>query len=148
LWAKCAQRVRKKLTQGLTVSSSGDRPAAARPWAIGINCTNIHRCAKLIQKFESAAQEQSLSLPRLVVYPDGAADRVYDTAAQKWVSEEADADAEKDTPNRRPWHEEMAGIVREVRGRGAWEGVLAGGCCHTTPAHIAALRNALGFSVS
>jgi homocysteine S-methyltransferase len=120
--------------------SSKDRPAE-RPFAIGINCTKVYKLRDLIQIFESASKEQNLVLPRLVIYPDGASGLIYDPVTQKWVRKaESDAD---DTSKRRDWHEEVADIVRQVRDRGAWKGILVGGCCKTRPGHIAALMKSL-----
>ena len=85
-----------------------------------------------------------MALPRLIIYPDGASGLIYDTATQKWVvATEASDSKGKDASRHRGWHEELADIVREVHGRGAWKGILVGGCCKTTPAHIVKLRQSL-----
>jgi homocysteine S-methyltransferase len=94
--------------------------------------------------FEAASKEQSLALPRLIIYPDGASGLIYDTVTQKWVvATEAFDSKDKGASRHRGWHEELADIVREAHGRGAWKGILVGGCCKTTPAHIAKLRQSL-----
>ena len=94
--------------------------------------------------FEAASKEQSLALPRLIIYPDGASGLIYDTVTQKWVvATEASGSRDKDALRQKSWHEELADIVREVHGRGVWKGILVGGCCKTTPAHIAKLRQSL-----
>ena len=104
----------------------------------------MHKLGNLIQIFEAASKEQSLTLPHLVIYPDGASGLIYDTVTQKWVeATEASDSKDKDASRQRGWHEELADIVREVHGRGAWKGILVGGCCKTTPAHIVKLRQSL-----
>jgi homocysteine S-methyltransferase len=105
----------------------------------------VHKLGNLIQIFEAASKEQSLTLPHLVIYPDGASGLFYDTVTQKWVvaATEVSDSRDKDALRQRGWHEELADIVRGVHGRGAWEGVLVGGCCKTTPAHIVKLRQSL-----
>jgi homocysteine S-methyltransferase len=95
----------------------------------------------LIQKFEFASKEQNISLPHLVIYPDGSSGLIYDTVTQKWVAKERSEN--KDNSARKDWHEEIAEIMRKVRDRGTWKGILVGGCCKTTPTHIAALRKSL-----
>jgi homocysteine S-methyltransferase len=94
--------------------------------------------------FEAASKEQGIALPRLIIYPDGAPGLIYDTVVQKWVvATEASDSKDKDASRQRGWHGELADIVREVHGRGVWKGILVGGCCKTTPAHIARLRKSL-----
>ena len=105
----------------------GTRP----PFAIGINCTKIYKVAGLIERFEDAAQSQGLALPCLVVYPDGAGDKVYDTVTQQWIG---DGSAQP------PWDEQMIDIVRQVRTRARWRGMIVGGCCKISPGQIAQLR--------
>lgn len=106
----------------------GSRP----PFAIGINCTKIYKVAGLIRGFEDAAQSQGLELPRLVIYPDGAGDKVYDTTTQQWMGGDS-AQA--------PWDEQMIDIIHQVRRRGRWRGLIVGGCCKTAPGQIAKLRS-------
>ena len=104
------------------------------PFAIGINCTSAHKISGLIRKFEEAADGLGLTLPRIVIYPDGAGGLIYDTARQKWVGNGSE-DA--------PWDEQVFYIVKEVVGRGRWAGLIVGGCCKTTPGYIAKLRKRL-----
>jgi homocysteine S-methyltransferase len=132
--------MRKGRKQAYQICSSRDRPAA-RPFAIGINCTKVHKLSNLVQKFESAAKEQSLTLPRLVIYPDEASGLVYDSVTQKWAPKEMSD--KKDTSTLKNWHDEVAEIVLQVCNRGAWKGILVGGCCKTTPAHILELKKLL-----
>lgn len=114
----------------VTVMVQGER----KPFAIGINCTKIHKVAALVRRFEDAAKAIPVELPRLVMYPDGAGRKVYDTQRQQWVGDDSDSN---------PWHEQVSEIVNEIRHRGAWKGIIVGGCCKTTPGHIAKLRKRL-----
>jgi homocysteine S-methyltransferase len=109
-------------------------PLRPRPYAIGINCTKVQKISRLVRNFEDAYHklgEGYFTLPRLVIYPDGAGDRVYDTKTQKWVGDQSEGV---------PWDQQMFGLVKEIQQRGKWEGILVGGCCKTTPEHIAKLR--------
>jgi homocysteine S-methyltransferase len=108
----------------------GPRP----PFAIGINCTKIRRIANLIKSFEQAATGRSLQLPRLVVYPDGAGGKVYDTKLQQWIGDDS---------LETPWDEQMLEIIKKVRSSNLWKGIIVGGCCKTTPDHIRKLRGRL-----
>ncbi|KAL2423338.1 hypothetical protein ABEF95_006704 [Exophiala dermatitidis] len=105
-----------------------------KPFAIGLNCTKIHKIPGLIRRFEEAAQSLSIKLPRLVIYPDGAGTKVYDTRLQQWVGEDQDG---------KPWDQQIFEIVSDVQTRGVWDGVIVGGCCKTTPEHIQKLRKRL-----
>ena len=109
---------------------SGARP----PFAIGLNCTKVEKVPTLIRHFEAAASELSIDLPRLVIYPDGAGGLVYDTMRQQWVGS-GDEDS--------PWDLSMEKIVKQVTDRGKWKGLIVGGCCKTTPDHIAKLKQRL-----
>lgn len=39
-----------------------------------------------------------------------------------------------------PWDKMVFGIVKRARDRGIWKEIIVGGCCKTTPEHIAKLR--------
>ncbi len=108
------------------------------PFAIGINCTKIHKLQRLILNFERAILDACLSFPALVLYPDGAGGQVYDTQLQKWIDVDSAVQAAS-----RPWYENVADIVRDVQGRHIWKSIIVGGCCKTTPLHIANLRQSL-----
>ncbi len=108
----------------------GEKP----PYAIGINCTKVNKLPSLIRSFETAALEQDLNLPRLIIYPDGAGKKVYDTTSQQWVG----ANGEQ-----LPWEQQVYDIVREVQVRRKWRGIIVGGCCKTTPKHIKKLKEKL-----
>lgn len=111
------------------------------PFAIGFNCTKVSKAAHLIQQFESAIEELKLPFPRLVLYPDGAHDLVYNTTLQTWENLDASGSVQ-------PWHELMLDVIQDVQSRGRWSGIIAGGCCKTTPAHIRALKDGLMQSES
>lgn len=74
--------------------------------------------------FEEGAKSQGLNLPRLVLYPDGAGEKVYDTKLQQWIGDDQDSV---------PWDEQVLQIVNEVRKRSAWQGIIVGGCCKANP---------------
>ncbi|KAK5053814.1 hypothetical protein LTR84_001776 [Exophiala bonariae] len=105
-----------------------------RPFAMGINCTKIHKISALILAFEEAAKSQGFDLPRLVLYPDAAGGKVYDTKLWQWIGNDEDE---------APWGEQVTQIVSEVRKRAAWQGIIVGGCCKASPQHIKKLRSCL-----
>jgi homocysteine S-methyltransferase len=111
-----------------------NQSSTTMPDAIGINCTKVHKIPRLIKMFEEAAEKLDLALPYLVMYPDGAGGLIYDTAAQKWVG---------DSSQETSWDEQVFNIFKDITSRGRWPGLIVGGCCKTTPAHIALLRNRL-----
>lgn len=135
-WISCVFPNNERLPDGTGIDElvktllEGDR----QPWAIGINCTKAHKVAALVQRFEDAAQQLHMELPRLVMYPDGAGSKVYDTTLQQWTGDDGDL---------QPWDEQVCGIVQEVQKRGRWKGITVGGCCKTTPEHIKRLRKRL-----
>ena len=141
------------LPDGTTVSElvdamiGGAHNGGQQPWGIGINCTSITRLEFLIVLFEAAVkkiaekpQAQASNLqqtwPWLVIYPDGAEGLVYNTTSQTWDAVESSCN----TKNQTSWDEEVAMIVRRASERACWKGILVGGCCKTTPDHIARLR--------
>jgi homocysteine S-methyltransferase len=109
----------------------GDEP---RPWGIGINCTKIWKVRDLIVEFEQAIENAGYEKTRLVLYPDGAGDLVYDTTKQEWLP------ADKKKGSGKAWDEDMTEIATEVTRRGKWNGIIIGGCCMTGPEQIAALK--------
>ncbi|KEF55862.1 uncharacterized protein A1O9_07442 [Exophiala aquamarina CBS 119918] len=104
------------------------------PFAIGINCTKIHKISMLVADFERAAMLQGFNLPRLVIYPDGAGGKVYDTEIQQWIGDSQDG---------APWDEQLFKIVTEIRERSTWNGIIVGGCCKANPENIANLKRRL-----
>jgi homocysteine S-methyltransferase len=111
----------------VSIMLQGERP----PFAIGINCTKVQKLPDLIRSFEDSAEAHNLALPRLVIYPDGAGSKVYDTTLQRWLGNAEDNS---------PWEQQVYDIVKEVQGRGKWAGIIVGGCCKTTPKHIKKLK--------
>ncbi|CAF9927378.1 MAG: hypothetical protein HETSPECPRED_006570 [Heterodermia speciosa] len=125
----------------------GAHTGGQKPWGIGINCTSITKLESLIVLFEAAvmasiqnSQAQASNLqqtwPWLVVYPDVAEGLVYNTVSQTWDAVEKPCG----TKITSSWDEEVAMIVRRASERALWKGILVGGCCKTTPDHIARLR--------
>lgn len=139
-WISCVFPNDDKLPDGSSIEDvikamlEQDQYNTLPPYAIGINCTKVHKISRLVKKFEEAAERLNLLLPRLVIYPDGAGGLIYDTATQKWVGDGSEKIA---------WDEQVFDIVKDVRDRGRWTGILVGGCCKTTPGHIAKLRERL-----
>lgn len=132
-WISCVFPNDDKLPDSSTIKQAVDAMLEGRnpPFAIGINCTNIGKLPDLIKRFESA----SANLPRLVIYPDGAKGQVYDSTTQKWVGS-----VSEDAP---AWEEQMVNIIKDVQARGRWQGIIAGGCCKTTPKSISKLKRRL-----
>ena len=110
------------------------------PFAIGINCTKVHKLQQLITQFERAILHAGLAFPTLLLYPDGAGGQVYDTVQQKWLDVDATNQAASGS-----WHEHVAQIVQEAQDRHMWRSIIVGGCCKTTPEHIANLRQSLNI---
>ena len=111
--------------------------ADSKPWGIGINCTKIWKMKNLIKEFEQAVREGGHEPPRLVIYPDGAGESVYNVVTQEW---------EERSETRGPvksWDEEMADLVGEVQRSGFWPGIVVGGCCKTGPGEIRVLSGRL-----
>lgn len=104
------------------------------PFAIGINCTKVHKISNLIAAFDKAAISQGFDVPRLVLYPDGAGGKVYDTKLQQWIGDDQDE---------APWDKQVFDIVSDVWKRSAWKGIIVGGCCKTSPGHIEKLKRRL-----
>ncbi|RMZ75685.1 hypothetical protein DV738_g5327, partial [Chaetothyriales sp. CBS 135597] len=113
----------------------GDQP----PAAIGLNCTKIGKVKNLILQFEDAIAQQGHDYPRLVIYPDGAGNQVYDTHLKQWVAAAQATGSEAS----RPWSSVMAEIVREVQQRGKWKSIIVGGCCKVSPTMIKDLHTEL-----
>ena len=135
------------VTELVEAMIGGAHNGGQQPWGIGINCTSITRLESLIVLFEAAVknivekpQAEASNLqqtwPWLVVYPDGAEGLVYNTTSQTWDAVESRYNTKISTS----WDEEVAMIVRRASERAFWKGILVGGCCKTTPDHIARLR--------
>ena len=105
------------------------------PYLIGINCTKLNKVPALVKQFEEAIDKLGVAFPGLVIYPDGADDKVYDTKRQEWVKQDAigmDAIIS--------WDESMLNILLDIEKRGRWKNIIVGGCCKTSPAMIAKLK--------
>lgn len=110
------------------------------PYAIGLNCTKLHRLPALLEAFEAAlAKFAHTNPPLLVLYPDGAANQVYNTTTQVWE----DVPPTPATDGAKTWDQRMEDVVRGVVERDVWGGVIVGGCCKTTPDMIGALKKRL-----
>ena len=104
------------------------------PWGVGINCTKVQKLSGLIDQFEEAAEKLSITLPRLVIAPNGSKGQVYDSVTQTWVG---------DKEERGDWVTTVADLVKNIVAREKWSGVVVGGCCKTGPKEIDDLRRQL-----
>ncbi|TVY15914.1 Homocysteine S-methyltransferase 2 [Lachnellula arida] len=108
---------------------------ARRPRGIGVNCTRVGKVEGLVREFEDAVCELGLSGEvALVLYPDGTRGEVYNTSTKEWEKIEGVEESEVS------WDEMVFGNVQRARDRGVWKEIFVGGCCKTTPDHIAKLR--------
>ena len=96
----------------------------ARPSAVFVQCTPFSDAGAA---FEGLAGALDFAGPRLGVYAN---DGGYDPVAQAWQDRRITPEAYAEGALR--WREAGAEVI--------------GGCCGTTPAHIAAIRNALASS--
>ncbi|KAL8243832.1 hypothetical protein R6Q59_010090 [Mikania micrantha] len=134
-WISCVFPKDNKLPDGSTIEAVVSAMIdGTRPWAIGMNCTKVNKVMALIIEFEESARKLNITLPRLVLYPDGTNGQIYDTTKQMWIGKENEDG---------PWHQKMFEIVEEVLSRGNWEGIVVGGCCKTSPQNIKALSQLL-----
>jgi homocysteine S-methyltransferase len=122
------------------------------PWGIGINCTKVQRLPPLVAAFsdvlEALAKHPHTGFPgpamapRLVVYPDGAENLVYDTATQKWLHSEGENGSGSQGSQ---WDDTVINCLQGALRKEIWDGILVGGCCKTGPGHIQRLRT--GFHI-
>ncbi|KAE8415213.1 Homocysteine S-methyltransferase [Aspergillus pseudocaelatus] len=117
-----------------------------RPWGIGVNCTRIGNVGRIISIMQDELRnldelgtkgyvdewDSVTGRPWLVLYPDGTNGEKYDPVTKTWVA----TDTGKET---RPWDEIYWDVVQGLP-KGAWEGVVMGGCCRAGPEQIATLR--------
>jgi len=111
----------------------------ARPAGLGFNCTSPLAARGVVRALGEAVAARPSSpspsptgdKPWLVLYPDGGA--VYDVRSRTWSHPAGLTDAS--------WAALVADAVGDALGCGAWEGVVAGGCCKAGPGAIRALRD-------
>ncbi|KAJ5947851.1 hypothetical protein N7466_000866 [Penicillium verhagenii] len=114
------------------------------PWGIGINCTKIHKLPGLVDRFgaciaEVVAGGKILSVPSLVLYPDGTNGEVYNTTTQVWEKpEDPSYGGLRDT---RLWETQMAQVVNDAYEKGPFKSFLVGGCCKASHHDIKKLRD-------
>lgn len=140
-------------------ASSAWATSTNMPSGIGINCTEPKYLPKLIKEMSETLRSREVkrsaaSLPWLVVYPNGGTH--YDIIHRTWV-DQSSSPADK-------WAEGVLNAVETGITSGGtfstkgeenvvsseetglftpWGGVLIGGCCKASPAHIAALERRL-----
>ncbi|KAI0002847.1 putative homocysteine S-methyltransferase [Xylariaceae sp. FL0662B] len=110
------------------------------PWGIGINCTKLSKLPRITQSLESSvrkmrSQNRISSWPSLVLYPDGANGKVYNTTTKKWELSDSLVKEQSKTP----WAPRLASLAKDLRDAGDFESILIGGCCKTSAEDIAAL---------
>jgi homocysteine S-methyltransferase len=119
-WMSFSCRDGAHLNDGTPIAEAAARCAASPGVvAVGVNCTAPRFIPSLILEVRRGAP----ALP-VVVYPNSG--ETWDAEARSWLGVAEPLD--------------FAGAAREWRGLGA---TLIGGCCRTTPEHVAALRAAL-----
>jgi homocysteine S-methyltransferase len=105
------------------------------PFAIGINCTKLPKLPLLIDQFEEAIMAAKVPFPSLVIYPDGAGNKVYNSQLQQWVERPADQEE-----GQKCWNETLFDLVQNVQSRARWFSIIVGGCCKVPPVEIGKLR--------
>ena len=113
------------------------------PWGVGINCTEVEKIRPLVRAYEEGIKDliaqndlTELDWPWLVLCPDGAEGLVYNTSTQTWDETVGyDKVAQKES-----WDQKVFEMVMEIQGENKWKGVIVGGCCKVSPAHIGRLR--------
>ncbi|KFY99499.1 hypothetical protein V498_00728 [Pseudogymnoascus sp. VKM F-4517 (FW-2822)] len=135
----------------------GKKEGAASPSGVGINCTPLGKVEGLIVEFEKAVEgmvdaSEVDEWPDLVIYPDATNGEVYNTSTKQWENGKKGSDSVclnlaydyipgKLTVPKTLWDEALFDIVNRARDRELWRSIIVGGCCKSTPAHIAKLRN-------
>ncbi|KAJ9134389.1 Homocysteine S-methyltransferase [Coniochaeta hoffmannii] len=112
------------------------------PWGVGINCTKVEKLPALVGEFEAAVGDVVMrrgleEWPSLVLYPDGTNGEIYNTVTQKWELPEG---VKAPTQS---WESQVGQVVQSTRRRCRWRSIVVGGCCKTSPADIARLREAV-----
>ncbi|KAK6515916.1 AdoMet-homocysteine methyltransferase [Arthrobotrys megalospora] len=99
---------------------------------IGINCTKLENVKDIARVYSKTVKEMAIhrETVSLVLYPDGGL--TYDVNTKTWSDENGMAEVEK-------WCKLLMEIVEEAKNEGCWGSVIVGGCCKTTPEHIAKL---------
>jgi homocysteine S-methyltransferase len=116
-WVSFACRDERHLSDGTPLSSVAASYADHdRVLALGVNCTAPQFVTALIGQIRDAAPEKSI-----VVYPNSG--ETYHAEDNSWSGRACDFDAEFDVAG---WYAAGARFI--------------GGCCRTSPAHIAAIR--------
>ena len=108
--------------------------ALPRPFAIGVNCTKLRFVEAMGPALARAAA--ALRPTWIVLAPDGGG-LVYDTTTRTW-NEDATEDGAQSVE---AWAERVAAAAAACSRSAA--GVIVGGCCKSTPAHIGALATCI-----
>lgn len=118
-----------------------------QPFAVGINCTKVHKLPALVKEFGDAVfgmleTGQIATPPSLVLYPDGTKGEVYNTTTQQWES----ATAKEQLPHD-PWEVQLSSVVRDAFASGSFTTFLVGGCCKASPRDIYRLRQSFNLPI-
>ncbi|KZO95682.1 Homocysteine S-methyltransferase [Calocera viscosa TUFC12733] len=116
------------------------------PDGLGINCTHMRFLHDIVLGYADGLQQVSdLTLPILVLYPDGGLE--YDTKTKVWQAPHVHADKAggNQVENKESWGRMLAEEGRQCvlmtrSGRLVWSGIIIGGCCKTTPEDIGTLK--------
>ncbi|KFY72335.1 hypothetical protein V499_07523 [Pseudogymnoascus sp. VKM F-103] len=135
----------------------GKKEGAASPSGVGINCTRLGKVEGLIMEFEKAVNRmvdasEVDQWPDLVIYPDATNGEVYNTTTMQWETGKNGSNSVclnlayeytsgELTVSKTLWDETLFDIVSRARDRESWRSIIVGGCCKSTPVHIAKLRN-------
>lgn len=109
-----------------------DIPLGTAERGIGINCTKLENVREIVRVYSKAIREirDQKRDAFLVLYPDGGL--TYDVNTKTWSDESGMAEVEK-------WCKLLVEIAEEAANDGCWRSIIIGGCCKTTPEHIAEL---------
>ncbi|KAK6342360.1 AdoMet-homocysteine methyltransferase [Orbilia javanica] len=99
---------------------------------IGINCTKLEDLREIVKTYSKTTKDMGIGNEDvfLVLYPDGGL--TYDVNTKTWSDENGIAEVEK-------WCKLLVDVVEEAANEGCWSEIIIGGCCKTTPEHIAQL---------
>ncbi|KAK6518758.1 AdoMet-homocysteine methyltransferase [Arthrobotrys conoides] len=114
-----------------------DIPSGSAQRGIGINCTKLENVREIVKVYSKAVRDMGTRKEDvfLVLYPDGGL--TYDVDTKTWSDESGTAEVEK-------WCKLLRGIAEEAVNDGCWGSIIIGGCCKTTPEHIAELSKVVG----
>ncbi|KAK6331332.1 AdoMet-homocysteine methyltransferase [Orbilia blumenaviensis] len=107
-------------------------PTGSAKRGIGINCTKLEDLKEIVKIYSKTIKVMGVQKEDvfLVLYPDGGL--TYDVHTKTWSDENGMAEVEK-------WCKLLVEIAQETANEGCWGSIVLGGCCKTSPEHIAKL---------